>query len=166
MVTPSYSSDLSKELRDVLKYPTGSANLILPDVTPVINVNPKHSKTCQIVRHIGNATSGVHTVYTTPADRDFYLCGVSSNFIKDAACDAATGAQGVACYPAEDGAQRFLIIFPFITLTAQSQAQAIDFNRPIKIARNTAITTTGSWAAGVCVRGTCIWGYVDDTSNA
>lgn len=164
MVSPSSSSSLSAEIRDVLKLQVGAVGMKIPDVVPVIDVNPKHARVCNIVKANSRITTGSSTVYTTPATQDFFLSTATLSMVKDAACDQATGIIGFTAVI--DGATVQLLQFPVITLTAQQYNQTIEFPIPIKIDRNTGITSTGTYAAGVMARSFQITGYIVDNSNA
>jgi len=154
------NSETAKELNDAIR---GNANTNLPpkilanQIIPVIDINPKHGRRANIVAGTVKTTSGSQTVYTTPANKDFYLTTVSYALIKDVACDMATGFSTITC--TVDGASSNLIVQPIITLTAQNQVITISFPNPIKVDRNTLISFGGTYAAGVCVRSASITGY-------
>ena len=69
------NTDTKKEMNDAMR---GNAvsniapTKIIDSVQPVININPKDYRRCNIIK----STSSAGTVYTTPADKDFYLTGV------------------------------------------------------------------------------------------
>ena len=135
-------------------------------IVPVMEVNPKLLRRTSILRENNRSTSGTFTIYSTPSNQDFYLTGLYVSFIKDVVCDTATNSQGyyVGCYI--DGSLRQLVEFPVITLTAQEGRIYLEFTKPIKIDRNTAITMPGTFTAGVCLRNAIVYGYVDEQSLA
>jgi hypothetical protein len=160
-----HNSDLSKELikggrlqvsRDIVP------NQLAEKVVPVMEVNPRLLKTSQIVRGntATNATSA--TIYTTPTDRDFYLTGASIAVIKDVTSTSTESSIKVTI----DGSTQRLLSISGITLTAQSSANSINFQNPIKIDRNTTIIVTNTAnTANINAWGNIV-GYVDDVSNA
>lgn len=127
----------------------------------VAEVNPKMSRRSNISRGTSRTTSGGLTVYTTPADKDFYLTHISYGLIKDATCDLASGESSVT--GTIEGASQKLINIPVLTLTAQNTFISTDFAMPIKLDRNTAISTSSTaYTAGSKVVSVAIQGYTVD----
>ena len=155
------NSDTKKEINDAIRgnavsnlAPTQLANQVIP----VIDVNPKALRRSNIARTA--STSGASTtIYTTPADKDFFLVGANFSFIKDATSDIATNAAlQLRCII--DGLTTAILNHAVITLTAQSGNISISFPFPLKIDRNTAISLfRASTTAGVTVIAGSIVGY-------
>jgi len=124
-------------------------------IVPTLNCNPE--RVVNIVKSSQGVATGTVTVYTSPGDKEFYLTQLSAEFIKDVACDLATGR--ISILGTIMGASVDLISFPVITLTAQDSRGDVFFNPPIKIDKDSAIQMTGNYAAGVMSRTITIKGY-------
>ena len=114
----------------------GVVNTLSNQVVPVIEVG-RHSKFCTIVRGT-YAASGTVTLYTTPADKDFYLISATLSRCH-IVTDNGTHTE-MLLYPFDDGAQRILIHIAGVTLTVDNQSITIALSHPLKLKRNTAIT--------------------------
>jgi hypothetical protein len=151
-----------KEIEDAIR--GNSVSNVAPskvsdDVQLVLNVNPKDYRRCNIVKGAIKSSTGNLTVYTIPADKDFFLTSISAGFIKDAANDMATGDIYFSCVI--DGSITQLIRFPILTLTAQNAHTSLNLTTPIKIDRNSSIiiSAVGGYTAGLMVRSCSITGY-------
>lgn len=91
-------------------------------------------------------TTGTSTVYSTPANKDFYVTSAFLGLVKDATCDAATGR--IELTATINGESTAILCIPTLTLTAQSENLSIAFPYPIKIDRGTNITHALTFAAG------------------
>lgn len=118
---------------------------------------------CRISRSQQAIVTGSSTIYTTPTDKDFYLCNVQFSFSKDAACDVATGSIGIQT--TIDGAAQIIIRLPVITLTAQNNTLSFNFVKPLKIDRGVTLILTGTYTAGVMSRTGNIVGYTEETTS-
>ena len=127
-----------------------------PTISPVFEVGPKITT---LTRSQTSTTTGSTTLYTTLTDKDFFITAASLSFMKDAACDVASGeCCRIQFY--QGGALRTVLGFASITATADSKAATISFKYPVKVDRNTAIAVTGTFTAGVFVRNAIIHGYI------
>ena len=161
------NSDLSFELRDVAKIQAGIdiiPNIMSNQVVPVIDVNPKHARILNVAYGVSTSASGTSTIYTTPSDKPLYLTSIGFSYVKDAACDAATGAMTIRV--TINGAALNIIVVPIITLTAQSGIYQINLPKPMLLDRNSNITMAATFAAGVMSRAGYITGYTLDNVNA
>lgn len=162
-----HNTDLFKELKDASKLQQlrdKIPNELAEKVIPVIEVNPKLLRRCNIVRSGSTSTTSV-TIYTTPSDRDFILSACSILMIKDAACDMATGV--VNFNVVIDGATQQITRIPTITLTAQTTELSLPLPIPVKLDRNSTITITrGATTAGNILLAGSITGYINDVSSA
>lgn len=98
-------------------------------------------------------------------DRRFWMTGVLVSIIKDAACDSATGTYELSAYSEETGTQTIIGQFSIIALTAQQINQFIPLDNPMLLmnrAGSTAVSLSGTFTAGVCVRAISIFGYHDN----
>lgn len=149
----NYFIDILKlnPLQDVIPdYVKGDVQPVVEIDKPILNVSRSNS----------TAATTSATIYTTPTDRDFYLTNVSLSYIKNATCDLATGSYTLTCFI--DGQNVQLIRIPILTLTLQEGTINIDFDKPMKIDRNTVIGLAGaSFTAGAFVRAGAIQGYID-----
>lgn len=135
---------------------TGDAlSEISPIIQPSIEILPRINIARQVTAT--NATSA--TVYTTPTDKDFYLCTVQLAFIKDV---TSTSTQ-LAMTTTIDGVACTLIRVPHITLTVGQGSTSISYPIPVKIDRGVTIAVTSSTnVANVAVSGV-ITGYTVET---
>ena len=145
------NTQTKKEMEDAVR--GNSVTNIAPTkvndfIQPVININPKDYRRVNIVR--SRATAGA--IYTTPVDKDFFL---TSSFLSVAKVAADTGTDAsVTC--TIDGASQTLTTVSGVTLTLNFANLAREFNPPIKIDRNTAITSV---AGNITRCGSGICGY-------
>jgi hypothetical protein len=130
------------------------------DIQITLESNPLLTKYCDVAREGHSILTGTITIYTTPADKDFYLTSIYFSLVKDVLCDVATGRAVVTTMI--EGATRELIGFGIITLTAQNNSLAISFPYPLKIDRNSAIIQGSTTTAGTIVRSIGITGFTFD----
>lgn len=152
------NSDTKKEMNDAMR--GNSVSNIAPTkiadiVQPVININPKDYRRCNIVRSNNAANNTSATIYTTPLDKDFYLVSSSLFVIKDITATSTSSDIRVVV----EGVTNSIIAISGITLTPQANGQTISFSSPIKIDRGTNITVINSTnVANIKASGTII-GY-------
>jgi hypothetical protein len=164
-----HNSDLFKELRDGTK----SQQLrdgVLPSqlaekVVPVMEVNPKLLRRCEIVRTNAASNATTATIYTTPTDKDFYLCGASLSVIKDVTSTSVVSAIAAPVGGGTTDTRRILVISE-ISVTIQNGSVATSFQTPIKIDRGVTIVVTNSTNVGNIRADGCIWGYLVENINA
>lgn len=154
------NSETKKEINDAIR---GNAvsNLaptkVNDSVQPVININPKDYRRCNIVK-VGSATNANATIYTTPTDKDFYLVGACISRIKDAASDETFSS--IALTIDGDTSSTNILRLSGITLTADSKELSSDFTCPIRLKRGSTITLARTAStAGVLTYSATIWGY-------
>lgn len=160
-----YNSELKKELQEGAK--TQSFKEIVPSqladkVVPVMEVNPKLLRRINLVKtaECNNATTA--TVYTTPSDKDFYLCGGNLSLIKDVTATSVRSginftSEGVGCV---------LLRIVGITLTVEQDTVSISLPYPVKVDRGTNITVTNSTNVGNVFSQGTIYGYIIDNAGA
>lgn len=132
---------------------------IAEKVVPVMEVNPKLLRTINIVRRASAVNSTAGTIYTTPSDKDFFLCGVSLSVIKDVT--ATSIRSDINGFPEGDSV-RELISIATLTLTVQDSSSSLFFNIPIKMARGTNISLANSTNVGNITAVGNIYGYIVD----
>jgi len=159
-VVKHYNPSISEDAARILNSKQGQ--FLGDDVQGPVAVIPIR-RYANIVRRVGSTTTGSATVYTTPADKDFYLTGIQVSFIKNATCDVASGPLRYTA--TVEGVSQGIISLALLTLTAQDQNAFVSFETPIKVDRNTAITTSNTFTAGAFVRECCITGYTVETTK-
>jgi len=161
-----YNSDCTKGLAQNAGIQTSAEkvpNELAEKIVPTFETNPEQLRRTNILRSNSaiNATSG--TIYTTPTDKDFYLCGVAVSVIKD-----VTSTSLYTCItgtPEGQAVTDFLLIRG-ITLTPQENCCSLEITPPLKMKKGTTIVVTNSTnVANISSSGT-IYGYVVDNSNA
>jgi len=132
-----------KELRDVTQVYQATQtlpNILGTQIIPVIEVNPKLLRRIDILK-AGSVSNGTtSTVYTTPADQDFFIVAVSLSVTKDATSTSTSS--GVTCIVG--GAAVEITSIAGLTLTAQSSTISVALPTPIKVDRSSNITVTNS----------------------
>lgn len=143
-------------------------------VQPALQIPRELAKQIQLTYDVGarriidiarggvRTTSGDLNIFVTPTDKDFFLVSCSIGYIKDAACDDATGI-AARILATIDGVGRDLLGLPGITLTASNDSITSFFPAAIKLSRGTAISITGgSFTLGVKVRFGTMKGFTAD----
>lgn len=122
-------------------------------VVPIIDA-------CNIVRSgiATNVTSQV--VYTTPADRDFYLCGYVLSVLKDASATSTYTLLQVYV----NGTPLNVASLTGLSTTAQNQTVSNALFYPVKIDRNTAISILNQTNVANVTASANILGYISETS--
>lgn len=106
-----------------------------------------------------NSTS--FTIYTTPADQDFYLYGIVLSVIKD-----VTATSTVSYVSSKiNTITQTLVGIAGLTLTPQNQSISLFFPRPIKLDRNATITLNNTTAVANVSSRAYIYGYIEEIKN-
>lgn len=126
-------------------------------IKQVLVVNP--DRKCLISVNNGRTTTGTTTIYTLPADRDFYLNDCYLSFEKNAACDA-TGV--LLRYTLENGETDDLFLST-LALTASSMQLSRSFPKGIKLKRGSTISLILNFTAGAMTASAGASGYVINT---
>lgn len=116
---------------------------------------------CDTLRSASRTTTGSSFIFTTPADKDFYLCGVSVAWTTDAANDSTNCSLSVTV----NNTVVQLVTLNKTTLTATAQSNTLDLARPIRLDRNTSVTVGSTFAAGTARISGSIWGYTQETTT-
>ena len=165
-MTQIHNSELTKEIIDGAKINVALESVparLSDSVVAVMETNPKLLRRINLIRGSSSVATGSITLFTTPADTDFYISELNMSFIKDVVCDTATGA--ITITATIDGVARNIAGISTIILTAQSGNLVIPFPLPLKVDRGVAITMNGTYTAGVMSRFCSIAGYVVQNSN-
>jgi len=152
------NSDLKKELIDGAKIQLSVDNVpgeLAKSVVPVMEVNPKLLRTCNIVRNCYSYDTGPATVYTTPTDKDFFLTNAVFSSEDDVTSDSTSPRMEVVI----DKQTQILLSFRKISGTATSKTMALNFNSPIKLDRGSVIQISRIVTVGVSIINGTIVGY-------
>lgn len=126
-------------------------------IQAVLIVNPKVRT---IFRAADLTGTGSATIFTTPADKDFYLTSAELTFVCDSAAD--TTFYRILITPDQQGAAN-CIIMRKLTLTAEARNVTKSFPTPIKLARNSTITVATTLTVGASTVTGIIAGHEVDT---
>jgi hypothetical protein len=135
----------------------------LDKVQLTYDLNPKYSS---FVAEGAKITSGSLTISLPVIDArsEIYITNLSVDFIKDAACDIATGTLQLAGITALHGTIKTLVEFSIISLTAQTSRCDMTFSHPLKLKPNTSLTFYGTYAAGVMSRSVLVTGFITSSN--
>lgn len=132
---------------------------VVPTIQPVFELK---RKICNVGEQAIADNALTENIYTTPVDKDFFLCGGFLSVIKDA---TATSIVSTISLTKSDGTAFYPAMIETMTLTAQNANQNFYISPPVLVKRGTVITVTNSTDVGnVKARG-CIWGYTEETAN-
>lgn len=115
----------------------------------------------RIVRNTSRTTTGNSTIYTTPADKDFYLTGLYLSACADATNDGVLYNIQVTI----DGVSQRIASLVKQTTTAFAGNMPMQFVKPIKVDRNTAITVGQSFTAGTSTVAAAVYGYTEEVTK-
>lgn len=155
-----YNSDVTKGLAqnagiqiNVDKVP----NELAEKIVPTFETNPDKLRKITIVR----SGTGAATIYTTPTDRDFYLCAAHLSLSNSTAGQNAY--LSVLATPKDEANVTIgnLYVRTTALIDMGHDNVFLNFNdKPILLARGTNITSTIANAASSRV---IIYGYIDDS---
>jgi hypothetical protein len=165
-----YNSDLTKGIaknagiqQSVEKVP----NELAEKVVPVMETNPELLRKVNIVANINKTTTGSGTIYTTLANKQFYLTSAYGTYVKDAAADVGQTGYCLSMGGVIDGANIIILSLPSLALTAETEVISQTFNPPINVDRGSTISLGGAtFTAGTMSRTCGITGYYDEIPNA
>jgi len=159
------NSEVITEISDGLKLPVsfGKVSNSSRFIQPTFECNPKVTKNANYIKASSSATSGSTTIHTGVNTGELYILNVNLSICKDATCDIATGQ--VTVNGTINGVSTSICGIAVLTTTAQNQSISVSFSKPIKIDRNTSISITGTYTAGLMSRYASIIGYFDYTGR-
>ena len=124
-------------------------------IQPVLVANPK--EVVDIVKEGSTSATATSTIYTTPANADFYLTSTSLSITKDVNNDN-TNVHISVVLPTGESVHVTRLMSQ--TLTADSHSILGVFNPPIKVKRGSNVTLGGAFAAGTMTKNAIITGFV------
>lgn len=137
------NSQVIKETVEAFKIDTNVS--AIPNAIPVIEVGVKSVKNgLSFSSTLVNATST--TLFTFPSDRDTYLTGAMITFVRDALATSELFA--ITYVPAEDTANRTIVNYAGVTLTAGNGSATTPQFHPIKVKRGSVVTITSTTNTG------------------
>jgi hypothetical protein len=156
-----YNTELTKELIAGGGIQTSRDNVpnqLADKVVPVMEVNPRMLRTCNIVTSNITATTGNVTIFTAPTDRDSYINSAYLSMAKDVTCDGTS----ISLTAIIQGITVNLLSIRGITLTALNQTLSISYPAPIKIDKGSLVLMTFTFSVGVVVKGSGITGFSEN----
>lgn len=93
-----------------------------------------------------------------------FVTSIDVHMIKDATCDAATGAITIGMTPNNIGISKNIAQVGIIALTAQSEHININLPFPIEVKSAGTITLSGTFTAGVMVRTISVAGFTTSSN--
>lgn len=99
-------------------------------------------------------------MYTTPSDRDFFLCNIQLSLQADVTADNTSAFIQFTT----DGTSRFFLL-PKLTTTVFQDSVVMNLSTPLKIDRNTNIILTSTYTVGTATTHGFISGYLNSPSQ-
>lgn len=157
-----YNSDLTKAMIEAGKLATGRDKLpteLAEKIIPVINVNPRHNKYTTHVYSGASSATGSLSVAALPTGKEFYITYIIMSYVKDAACDAASGRVTLTYVPKDTDVTTELADLPVLTLTADGKQVFLAFPYPLRCRSGSSILSNVTFAAGTMIRNIKVGGY-------
>jgi len=150
-------NNLAKELKE--SNPNMVPRSVMDKIQAVIIANVDHKENT-LVFDANRTTTGTTTIFTTPADKDFYLIACSMNYTADVTADSIL--YSLQAVPFGDVSTQFLSLRKN-TVTLQNDNVNISFPIPIKLARSSIISMSQSFTVGASAMDGQIFGFTVDT---
>jgi len=157
-----YNSELTKEITDGAKIQTSHdlvPTQLAEKVVPVMEVNPKLLKYCNILKQVNSSSSGNTVIYTTPANKDFYLTCIVLSTQTDATSDG-TSLNIWGAIRGKTGSN--LAFIPKLASTAIHTNLVIPFPVPILLEKSENIILTQTFSVGAQNTSATVIGYTVD----
>lgn len=156
-ITHINNSDTVRELEDAanIQLKDRIRRKIKPDVQAVINVNPKDYRIIDIVRHVISTSVGNTLIYTTSANKDFFLVAFNLGHRKTSTSITTTTRINVQI----DGVGRDLGILKTPASFQWGENMALSFPIPIKIDSDSDILLLQNLVSGQEDASATIYGY-------
>lgn len=118
----------------------------------------------EVIGSVAPTTTGAGTVVVTPSGKDTFLSSILLSYVKNVACDIATGSITVTCNI--DGTSRTIASSAVLTLTAERDTVQVIFNEPIKLDRGATMSVSGTFTAGALSRSVQAFGFFVETTTS
>lgn len=159
MPVKNFNTTIAKTFHDRMNVRDGvflDNELSQNKVVPVIDID----KPIINVVKTASTSNGNLSIYTTPADKDFYLCSIQYHRVKDATSDCANTSVTATI----NGTSTAILVAQGIGTTAQDDSIVINLSVPLKIDRSTAIAATDNAHSVGLSNHTCtLYGFLSDT---
>lgn len=151
------NTEIKKDIQRQLVLNEGETNSLT--AMPVIDCIPN-----ELLFPVSTTSSGVVVIHATRASSTnsfFHITGIEFGFVKNAACDIASGNLSVVATLAETQLATSIALSPVLTLTAERDNVFIDFSkRPLRVAPGTNIQlANNTFTAGAMVRSGFVKGF-------
>lgn len=155
-----YNPSLSEASKKLFASKAGDMlpNFVDDKITPTVELRLP----VQLLGSNTLTTTGTIGATAVVTGRDQIITGICVGFVKNAACDVASGSLIVQA--TIGGAIRNLIQIPVLTLTAERDLVYVDFD-DLKIDTGSQINLTGTFTAGSMVRSISVYGYFAETAT-
>lgn len=157
-----YNSDCTKGLAQnagIQQNADRVPNELAEKIVPTFETNPVMLRRTNVVAWATGTSALATTIYTTPADRDFYLTGYDMSVSKTA---AANSARCWLSFRIGGASQR--VIIQGTTLTAQQQGTSLWLNQPLKLDRNSLIEVNNAVNEATISTTATIFGYINESA--
>lgn len=155
-----FNPSITAWLRRIFNFKVGDfpSEDVVNGLTPVINVGP----VAKTLAGAAKSTTGNLTVFTAHPDKDTFITGFNLVMHRDGTCDCTS----IAVQTTQNGLAANLYQNEIITGAGSEQHVVVELNLPIKVDRGTAVTLTGTFAAGNLKRAITVFGYEQETTIA
>lgn len=126
-------------------------------VVPVIPIE----RIVNVVKSGARTSTGSANVFTTPADKDFYLVGFQMNYQCDVACDATTYTLNVGL----NGISTIIYTNVKLSLTATTRDIAVMLPKPILLDKASTVLFTQLFTVGAGFIAGTIYGFTVETDT-
>ncbi len=161
-----YNSDLTKGIAKNAGIQINTdkvPNELAEKIVPTMETNPEILGKINMV-YVGSLTNAIAaTAFTSESSRDTYLYGVSGSMIKDATATATSLRINILT---PNQAEVSVLRFAGLTLTADSKDNAVWFDKPILLNRNTAMRLTSDTNVGNFLLTGVYYCRIDEKSSA
>jgi len=150
----SFNQTIGQDIQRIFK--TKGENIVA--IADIVQPTKEIQTRINILKRVSYTTSGTSSVYTTPTDKDFYLCFAEISFLSDVLNDTLLVQLSVIL----DGESLVLAELRKVSLAIAANQLYIVFNQPLKLDKGTAINILGTYTAGALTKSAIIGGYTTD----
>jgi len=162
-----YNSDLFKELREASQAQSNRdgqlPNQMGEKIWPVMEINPKHSRRCNLLRSANRTATGSATILTTDTIKRTFIVAIYQSLSADATADNTNSTVSMTL---KGDANRVVLRIEKQTTTAVSGLNAVYvLPFPMEIEPGSAITHSSTFTVGASSYSTTIIGYTVDNAQ-